>query len=113
MHATSGSLCHHARACRYSEEEVKALHQPPEEQLQQGGAAPAPLQQAPPPAAAAPAPAVRAPVDPAALKKQLMQLIPKDKAGVFAYQINWGVLDSAPAAVRDKISGGCAWGAGW
>ena len=51
-------------------------------------------------------------MDPAALKKQLLGLIPKDKAGAFAFPINWGVLDNAPADVKDKISGGWAVG-GW
>ena len=87
-------------ARRYSDEEVRALHAPPEGQQQQGGAAAAPAaQQAPP-----------APVDPAALKKQLLGLIPKDKAGVFSFPLDWAVLEAAPPAVRDKISG--AWAGG-
>lgn len=85
--------------CRYSDEELRALQQQPEGQQQ-----PAETQQAVQPAAAA---AAAAPVDPAALKKQLLQLIPKDRAGVFGYPIEWAVLDAAPA-VRDKISGEAA-----
>lgn len=84
-------------ACRYSEEELKALHEQPDEG-EQGGAAGPPVAQ---PAAAAPPAAV----DPAAFKRQLLGLIPKDKAGVFAFQINWAVLDAAPPEVKDKISG--------
>ena len=106
----SWTHCSHPRACtppppppparRYSDEEVRALHAPPEGQQQQGGAAAAPAaQQAPP-----------APVDPAALKKQLLGLIPKDKAGVFSFPLDWAVLEAAPPAVRDKISG--AWAGG-
>ena len=49
--------------------------------------------------------ATAAPPDPAALKKKLLGLIPKDKASVFAFQINWAILDAAPPAVKDKISG--------
>ncbi|EFN54448.1 hypothetical protein CHLNCDRAFT_135870 [Chlorella variabilis] len=81
----------------YSEEELKALHEQPDEG-EQGGAAGPPVAQ---PAAAAPPAAV----DPAAFKRQLLGLIPKDKAGVFAFQINWAVLDAAPPEVKDKISG--------
>lgn len=88
---------------RYSEEELKALQQPadePQAEAAVGG----------PPAgsgAAAAAQPVAAPksVDPAAVKKQLLQLIPKDKAGVFAFQLNWAVLDNGPPDVKDKISG--------
>ncbi|KAI3435633.1 hypothetical protein D9Q98_001692 [Chlorella vulgaris] len=80
---------------RYSDEELKALQQPPEEQQQDG---------APLPLSAAQA-ATAAPPDPAALKKKLLGLIPKDKASVFAFQINWAILDAAPPAVKDKISG--------
>jgi hypothetical protein len=81
--------------CRYSDAELKALQEPAEGQ--NGGVAQP---------AAAPQP-----VDPAALKKQLLGLIPKDKAGAFAFPINWSVLDNAPADVKDKISGG--WVGGW
>lgn len=93
-----------ALVCRYSEEELRALQEQPEGQ-QQLGALPEAQHAAQP---AAPPPAA-APADPAALKKQLLQLIPKDKAGVFGYPIKWAVLDAAPA-VRDKISGEAAAG---
>jgi len=58
-------------------------------------------------AAAAPAAAAAAsaPVDPAALKRQLMGMIPKDRSGVFAFVIDWPALEGAPADVHDKISG--------
>ena len=85
--------------CRYSDAELKALQEPAEGQ--NGGVA---------------QPAVAPqPVDPAALKKQLLGLIPKDKAGAFAFPINWSVLDNAPADVKDKISGGWVggWGGAW
>lgn len=90
---------------RYSEEEVRALQQPLED-AQQAGAAPAAAEA--PAAAAAAAPA---PVDPAALKRQLMGMIPKDKEGVFAFAVDWPVLEGAPADVHDKISGAVVgWG---
>ena len=88
-------------ACRYSDAELKALQEPAAAAGQNGAAAQ--------PAAAAAAPAK--PVDPAVLKRQLLGLIPKDKAGAFAFPINWAVLDNAPAGVKDKISGG--WVGGW
>jgi hypothetical protein len=47
--------------------------------------------------------------DPAALKKQLMALIPKDQAGVFGFALKWHQLDKAPAEVTDRISGGWLW----
>ena len=89
-HPASTSPC---RCRRYSDEELKALHQPFSETEQ-------------PSTTGAPAVVVAAPaVDPAALKRQLLALIPKGKTEVFAFQMNWAVLDAAPAEVKDKISG--------
>ena len=86
-------------ACRYSEEELKAL----QEQEQEGAAGLAAG------AGAVQQPAVAAqPLDPAALKKQLLVKIPKDRAGVFAFPINWSALDSAPADVTAKITSAAA-----
>ena len=67
-HSISTARCPVLLACRYSDAELKALQEPAEGQ--NGGAAQP---------AAAPQP-----VDPVALKKQLLGLIPKDKAGAFA-----------------------------
>jgi hypothetical protein len=116
---------------RYTEEEQRALEQqaptaamdedeqppaaaqqqPQAQQLQQHpGAVPHQQQAGPqqqPPAAAAAAPQS----DPAALKRQLMASIPKDKAGVFAFPIKWDVLDRAPKDVKDRIAGAYTRGA--
>jgi hypothetical protein len=72
-------------SCRYTQEELQGL---------QDGAAVENVQAAP--AASKP--------DVAAVKKKIMALIPKDKEGIFRFNVKWSQLDCAPQDVKDRIS---------
>lgn len=39
------------------------------------------------------------------LRKRLLALVPKDKAGVFAYQVKWDMLDRAPQEMKTRLAG--------
>jgi hypothetical protein len=43
---------------------------------------------------------------PEELRKRLLALVPRDKAGVFAYQVKWDMLDVAPQDIKTRLAGG-------